>query len=547
LKSKLTVGHKPKLDTSGFRYCLIRSERDAARPEPFHGTWDEVVDLFSSEAERWRPRKGGPAFLPVVFGDAPNDKGNHRHDANVRLVSAVVFDLDGKVRCHTAADLRERLDGTAYLAHTTFSSTPERPRWRVILPLKRPVTPDEHTRVIRTAAGHFGFDRDTSCDNPSRLHYLPCNGARVLVGGGEWLDPVQLPDAAPPPSSERNSRGRRLNPVVPSLCGTTELTPPGTTRLSPRSSAQLTHSASLADVRERYGNRLVTLDEAVKLFNYRVVGLAIADRMGLEIAELEGGASKTKDFPSPLPWRVNEDQKPSAAYLMKPGHELVLHDCGAGGGTYSLAQLAMAFAYRKPHAKGTCGSLLLLWRIRLLVEAGVLEPAPVPELPPCPVDVTRAQQKVYDGFRLPMACKGRVKEWAGEPSVFAKEFVAAWCGVSAPTAHHARQALAEAGVLHICGKHRGRACLYKPGPHPRHPHAKARRAAEAKERRQNAMAGLRRIAAKLGVAVPDPLPDGFLERLAVKVLCDRRMGYSDPYEYGTIWKELDRADRRGRR
>jgi hypothetical protein len=300
-------------------------------------------------------------------------------------------------------------------------------------------------------------------------------------------------------------------------------------------------------VRERYGDRRISLDEVVELFHHREVGLAIANRMGLEINELEGGESKTRDFPSPLPWRAGEDQKPSAAYLMKPGCELVLHDCGAGGGTYSLAQLAMALAYKKRHAKGECGPLLLLWRVRLLVEAGVLEPAPVPGLPHCPDDITWAQQKVYDGFRLLMACKGRVKEWAGEPSVFAKEFVAAWCGVSAPTAHYAREELARRGVLHICGKHQGRTCLYRPGPHPGHPHAQAHRAAEAKERRQNALAGLRRIAAKLGVAVPDPLPDGFLERLAVKVLCDRWLGYGDPYEYGALWKELDRADRRGRR
>jgi hypothetical protein len=300
-------------------------------------------------------------------------------------------------------------------------------------------------------------------------------------------------------------------------------------------------------VSEKFRGRQITLDEVVELFNYRVVGLAIANRMGLEINELEEGESKTKDFPSPLLWRLNEDQKPSAAYLMKPGHELVLHDCGAGGGTYSLAQLAMAFAYRKPHAKGTCGPLLLLWRVRLLVEAGVLDPAPVSDLPPCPKNLTRVQQKVYDGFRLLLACKGRVKEWAGTPSVFAKEFVAAWCGVSAPTAHHARQALTEAGVIHICGKHRGRTCLYKPGPHPKHPHTRARRAAEAKERRQNALAGLRRIAAKLGVAVPDPLPDGFLGDLAARVLCDRRLSDDDRYEYGALWTALDRATRRERR
>jgi hypothetical protein len=103
---------------------------------------------------------------------------------------------------------------------------------------------------------------------------------------------------------------------------------------------------------------------------------------------------------------------------------------------------------------------LATWRLRLLVDAKLIEPYPV-DLPPLPDDAPARVLKVYEGFKLLLACK-----WAyapGHPTMFARAFAAGWCGVGLLAAWEATQWLLQRQIIVPAGRYKGRP-LYLPGP-----------------------------------------------------------------------------------
>jgi len=97
----------------------------------------------------------------------------HRNRNAVVSRSIVALDADSASKAFLA-DVGLELDGTATVAYTTWSHTPETPRWRLLVPLARDVTPPEY-RLIADAMMHelgsHQFDR--SSREPERLMYRP--------------------------------------------------------------------------------------------------------------------------------------------------------------------------------------------------------------------------------------------------------------------------------------------------------------------------------------------------------------------------------------
>jgi putative DNA primase/helicase len=107
------------------------------------------------------------AHLPLLkmarFGSArtpPNPDGSGggslRHDANVLTVSGAECDYDGETMPFQEA--LDRLDGAgiAYLAYTSPRYTLAKPRWRVLLPSAKPLTPAERTERMDWLNGLLG-------------------------------------------------------------------------------------------------------------------------------------------------------------------------------------------------------------------------------------------------------------------------------------------------------------------------------------------------------------------------------------------------------
>lgn len=120
----------------------------------------------------------------------------------MEAVTALSFDVDDEPAW-------ELLDDYEYAAHTTFSHTEDAPRWRIVLPLTRPVPAEQWASVWERARLRLCPNADEACRDASRFFWKPaCRpGAarRALHHKGVVLDPDRLP-ALPPPVTPQVQR-----------------------------------------------------------------------------------------------------------------------------------------------------------------------------------------------------------------------------------------------------------------------------------------------------------------------------------------------------
>ncbi len=98
-------------------------------------------------------------------------KGKRRSDS-VQSRSTVILDADSP-----RGDLWEDVKimcSEACAIYSTHSHTPDKPRYRLFIPLLRPVTVEEYQPLARKLAEHFGMDNfDDTTYQVERLFYLP--------------------------------------------------------------------------------------------------------------------------------------------------------------------------------------------------------------------------------------------------------------------------------------------------------------------------------------------------------------------------------------
>lgn len=152
------------------------------------------LKLFAAFKNAKPPKSAGkqdqPGWCPAVFS------GDSRRKANVQQVFALVLDYDsGRTKPDQALSI---WDGSLACTYTSWSHAPEKPRFRLIVPLSRAVTADEYACVWAAAAAKLavaGQEIDTACKDPSRLWYLPCRRDEhfeVVVRDGVPLDVDEL-------------------------------------------------------------------------------------------------------------------------------------------------------------------------------------------------------------------------------------------------------------------------------------------------------------------------------------------------------------------
>lgn len=161
--------------------------------------WQSLFDDFCRGAE-FSGDLDHPGWSAAVF-DPPR-----RGLENVRRVTAVVLDYDGGETIEAATELWGEYYG---LIHTTRKHTPAAPRFRVILPLSRPVSPYEYAGLWRRVYARAGGRLDEAPKDPSRFWFVPgSNGEfRTVRLDGAFMDPDVIL-ATPEPA-------QRAAPVIP--------------------------------------------------------------------------------------------------------------------------------------------------------------------------------------------------------------------------------------------------------------------------------------------------------------------------------------------
>lgn len=127
-------------------------------------------------------------------------KGGRRKAENVANRTLITLDLDSvKV---TSKDIWN--DITAFndytvVMYSTHSHTPDSPRLRLVIPLSRPVLPDEYQAVSRKIAEELGIDQfDDTTYEPHRLMYWPSHPKDLEpvfeLQDGPFMDPQEYLD-----------------------------------------------------------------------------------------------------------------------------------------------------------------------------------------------------------------------------------------------------------------------------------------------------------------------------------------------------------------
>lgn len=111
-------------------------------------------------------------------GAATDCTGLHRRKDAVESRSGLVFDADRAGRSFVP-DTASALD-CGLIVYTTWSHTPESPRYRVVVPLSRDVTPSEFTLITNAVMADLGRDQfDPGSSEPSRLMHRPSSQNRA--------------------------------------------------------------------------------------------------------------------------------------------------------------------------------------------------------------------------------------------------------------------------------------------------------------------------------------------------------------------------------
>lgn len=112
-----------------------------------------------------------PLLKLAEFGDQASSKGSLRTDDNLLRCFGVEGDYDaGKVSIDEAAE-RLRAEKLEAFLYSTPSSTPDKPRWRVLCPLSEPCSPAERREMVGLLNAALGGILATESFAASQIYY----------------------------------------------------------------------------------------------------------------------------------------------------------------------------------------------------------------------------------------------------------------------------------------------------------------------------------------------------------------------------------------
>ncbi|TCL35628.1 virulence-associated protein E [Anaerospora hongkongensis] len=177
--------------------------------------------------------KDGPAFVGGLV------RSGRRKKENIDTRSLITLDAD-----HADNDflftVELVLGGNAYAIYSTHSHRPKKPKYRLVVPADKPMSPDEYAAVSRKLAENIGMEYfDKTTFDVARLMYLPScslDAEPVLeIGVGDpvsvstllaeydnWRDPLQWPrhagETIKQQSAKRMEDPRAKQGVVGAFC-----------------------------------------------------------------------------------------------------------------------------------------------------------------------------------------------------------------------------------------------------------------------------------------------------------------------------------------
>lgn len=154
-----------------FHISLFNNKKDNQPKEEFV-SWERFCARIKKPYVR--SEKDGAAFAPCYFVPTL------RRKENVRELSMLVFDVDVDIPIKVLRDKIQWLNSTfaIYSTHSHKRQTNKNPnkdtRWRVCIPLDKPVSANEFTELWNTVNQMFDLKADEQARDIARIHYVPC-------------------------------------------------------------------------------------------------------------------------------------------------------------------------------------------------------------------------------------------------------------------------------------------------------------------------------------------------------------------------------------
>lgn len=163
--------------------------------------WSEFVDKLG-RVTRTQETQAEYARMPKDERDNAKDvggfvggtlKGGRRKIDAVTQRRLITLDMDSIATSEDPWPTVTLILGCAAVLYSTHSHTPKAPRLRLVIPLSRPVSPEEYEAIARRIAGDIGIDMcDDTTYEPHRLMYWASASAdaefRYEVQDGPWLN-----------------------------------------------------------------------------------------------------------------------------------------------------------------------------------------------------------------------------------------------------------------------------------------------------------------------------------------------------------------------
>lgn len=196
MEFKLKNDIKVAISTAPHRFTKVWRQREV--------TWSQMVERLSKTARTGetvaeyhhfsKPEKDARKDVGGFVGGRLKD--GRRLKSNVLYRQLLTLDADSGTRDFPDA-LPAKLGHGAWCFYSTHSHTADAPRLRIIIPLKRKVTPDEYQAVARKAAEKIGMQAmDPTTFEPERLMHFPStpsNGTYIFkYNDGPILDPDKV-------------------------------------------------------------------------------------------------------------------------------------------------------------------------------------------------------------------------------------------------------------------------------------------------------------------------------------------------------------------
>lgn len=170
--------------------ALARAVREARQWG--HDPAEAAERAYTSMRSRAKKRVKSELRLwsPAVYPPGTPKRGTE----HVLRLSCLVLDYDGGLPVSTA---RALWDGWWSTLHTTWSHTPETPKFRVVLPLAKPIDAARWPELWEWAVARGGEGLDTRTGESSRMWALPAVGSHEQLREahttrGPLLDPDQI-------------------------------------------------------------------------------------------------------------------------------------------------------------------------------------------------------------------------------------------------------------------------------------------------------------------------------------------------------------------